>query len=293
MLEHRQLQFFLSACEKKSFSKAAEECFISQQGLSKSIKQMEEELDVPLFHRTAQGIELTEFGHALRSAAKSYINHHDDIVQTIRQLKEKTKTRVSVGMYNGIFNMFPAEFFKTFILKHPELELNIMSFDDDNFQNSMLEHKIHIGFCSAPVDTNLFDSIYNERSKFMLIAGKEHRLAKFSSIKFKALKDETLIVLNNHIYPQPFIMDLCAQNGFKPAMLLNGAEMDLIHELCGTNQIVGLLPGPHRKQTGLVLIDIEDIDLYGEFHLIVNKHAYISEAAKQFIAYAKEQLSKR
>jgi hypothetical protein len=42
-----------------------------------------------------------------------------------------------------------------------------------------------------------------------------------------------------------------------------------------------------------VSINIEDIDLYFEFHIIVNKHAYISEAAEQFIAYAKEQLSAR
>jgi DNA-binding transcriptional LysR family regulator len=50
-MEHRQLRNFLTICEEKSISKAAERLFISQQGLSKSIKQLEQELQVPLFFR--------------------------------------------------------------------------------------------------------------------------------------------------------------------------------------------------------------------------------------------------
>jgi len=76
-------------CKEKSFSKAAERDFISQQGLSKCIKQLEDTLEVPLFDRTYHGIELTEFGRALQVAAESYINHHDHIIDSIRQLKKR------------------------------------------------------------------------------------------------------------------------------------------------------------------------------------------------------------
>jgi hypothetical protein len=41
----------------------------------------------------------------------------------------------------------------------------------------------------------------------------------------------------------------------------------------------------------VVCVDIEDMDLYWEYHLIVNKHSYISDAAGEFIAYAKKRLS--
>jgi DNA-binding transcriptional LysR family regulator len=67
-MDHRQLLNFLSVCEEKSFSKAAKRCFITHQGLSKSIKLLENEFNVPLFVRTGSGIETTEFGKALQDA---------------------------------------------------------------------------------------------------------------------------------------------------------------------------------------------------------------------------------
>jgi DNA-binding transcriptional LysR family regulator len=289
-MEHRQLLNFLSICEQKSFSKATEQRFISQPALSKSIKQLEEQLDVPLFYRSSSGIELTEFGRALQLSAKSYINQHDQIVDTIKQLKEKTKQHLSIGITTGFHDALPSNFFKTFILDYPDISLNITSFSDDNCQEAMLEHKIALGFSCTPINTTLFDSIYSERSKLLLIAGKEHRLAQSHSVKLKELRGETVISFNNHMYPHSIITDLCAQHGFKPDILLSGAETNFVHELCGTNQIVSFWAGSVDKFPGLVSIDIEDIDLYFEFHLIVNKNTYISDAAKQFIDYTKEQL---
>jgi DNA-binding transcriptional LysR family regulator len=291
MMDERQLRFFLSICKEKSFSKAAGQLFISQQGLSKVIKQLEEHLDAPLFYRTPHGLELTEFGVILQKAAKSYINQHDNIIDTIRQHKGKTKFRVSVGITIGFNDSFPSNFFKNFILEHPDIDLNIMSFTDDACQDSMLEYNVHVGFSSAPVDTNCFDSIYNIRNKIRLMVGKNHRLAQCSSIKLKDIRDETIITLNSNMYPQVLITDLCVRNGFKPKTFLHSSENSLIYELCSTNRIVSFWADAIDKYPDVVCVDIEDMDLYWECHLIVNKHSYISDAAGKFIAYAKQRLS--
>lgn len=291
-MEYRQLLNFLSVCEEKSFSKATERRLISQQGLSKSIKQLEEQLEVPLFYRSPGGIELTEFGQALRMAAQSHINQHDHIVDTIRQLKEKSKLFLSIGMAAGFHDILPPQFYKNFILQHPAISLNIMSFADDLCQDAMLEHKMHLGFSSGPINTNLFDSIYRDRSKVIIIAGKQHRLAGRKSIQFKELQNETIITLNNHMHPQSLIREMCAQNGFKPAILLNSSEKNLVYELCSTNQVVSFWAEYADISPDLVRIALEDVDLYWEFHFIVNKHAYISDAGERFIAYTKKQLHK-
>ncbi|MDR1905099.1 MAG: LysR family transcriptional regulator [Treponema sp.] len=290
-MEHRQLLNFLSVCEKKSFSKASEQRLISQQGLSKSIKQLEEQLGVPLFYRTARGIDLTEFGYALKEAAHSYLNHHDQIIDAIKKLKEKTVSRLSIGMAIGFYNDFPPCFFRNFILNHPDISLGIMSFPGDNCQDSMVKHKIPLGFSSAPIDINVFDSVYCKRDKLVLIAGKEHRLARRSSVRLKELREESVAFLNTRMYPFSIIADIFAQHGIKPAMYLDGSEVSFLYELCGTNRIVGFWGGPIRQFPELVSVPIEDMDLYFEFHLVVNKNIYINDAAKQFIAYTKKHLA--
>jgi DNA-binding transcriptional LysR family regulator len=200
-MEHRQLLNFLSVCEKKSFLKASEQRFISQQGLSKSIKQLEEQLGVPLFYRTARGIDLTEFGYAIKEAAHSYINHHDQIVDAVRKLKEKHIDRLTIGMIIGFHDNFPPCFFKNFMVNHPDISLDIMTFPDNRCQESLLRHKIPLGFSCAPIDADTFDSVYCLRSKLALIVGKEHPFARRPFIHIKELQNEKAAIVNSRMYP--------------------------------------------------------------------------------------------
>ena len=90
-INHRQFVNFLEICEEKSFAKAAEKLNISQQGLSKSIKQMEDELDIVLFYRSPRGIEFTEAGSILHSSLRVHMNSYEHVIDTVTQLKTRTQ----------------------------------------------------------------------------------------------------------------------------------------------------------------------------------------------------------
>jgi DNA-binding transcriptional LysR family regulator len=287
-MENRQLLNFLKVCEEKNFTKASKRRFITQQGISKSIKELENELEVPLFFRTRQGIVLTEFGSALEKVAKSYINQYNYLIDTIKQLKGKTKSYISIGMVNGLNDVLPLNFFKTFLDTHRDISLNLMSFTDDECQDAIAEHKLQLGLSPAPVDLSCFESRFNKKSKIALIAGKSHRLSGRSSIKMRDLKDEEVIILNNNKY----LIDICTMNGVRSIIHLKASEISLIYELCSTNRIVGFWADSIYRFPGLAHIQVEDIDLYREYHFIVNKQVYISSAAEQFIAYAERELAK-
>jgi DNA-binding transcriptional LysR family regulator len=287
-MEYRQLLNFLGVCEEKNFTRASQRRFITQQGISKSIKELEEELEVPLFFRTHHGIELTEFGEILKNEAKPYIDQYNHILDTIKQMKEKTKSYVSIGIVNGLNDILPLNFFKTFMDTHNDISLNLMSFTDDECQDAIEDHNLQMGLSPAPVDTNRFESRFNKKSKIALIAGKGHRLSGCRSIKMQELKNEEVIILNNNKY----LMDVCNRNKVRSIIHLKASEISLIYELCSTNRIVAFWADSIYRFPGLAHIQIEDIELYREYHLIVNKHVYINGAAEQFIAYAERELTK-
>jgi DNA-binding transcriptional LysR family regulator len=87
-IEQRQLINFLKVCEEKSIAKAAPRCFISHQGLSKSIKLLEDEFGIALFIRTKKGLELTEAGKVLQSLIIPFIDQHDDIALTVMSFSD-------------------------------------------------------------------------------------------------------------------------------------------------------------------------------------------------------------
>jgi DNA-binding transcriptional LysR family regulator len=286
-MDHKQLLNFLSICEEKSFSKAAKRCFITQQGLSKSIKQLESEFDVPLFVRTMQGIETTKFGKALQDAILPYMSRHDKIIDMMRRLKDKNDQCLSIGIINGYHKCLPPHFFSLFVNMNPDISIDIVSFYDELSQQSMPDYNIDIGFADAPIDGNMFASLLFSRSKTGLAVGKNHRFSKRGSIKPYELKDEQLIVLNHNRY----LVDFCYRNSIKPRVRLDLAELDLVSELCASSQMACFLSHVTAKLAGLDLIDIEGSELYFETHLVANRNTHKGAATEKFIAYAREQLS--
>ena len=74
-------------------TKAADCRFITRQGLSKSLRELENELGVTLFGRGWHGVELTEYGKVFEKAARTWTSQHDYILETIKTMKAKSGSR--------------------------------------------------------------------------------------------------------------------------------------------------------------------------------------------------------
>lgn len=75
----KQCENFMKLAETKSLAKAAQELFISKQGLSRSIQSLEDELGAVLFIRTIYGMELSPEGESVYSEFASIIESYKAI----------------------------------------------------------------------------------------------------------------------------------------------------------------------------------------------------------------------
>jgi DNA-binding transcriptional LysR family regulator len=252
---------------------------------------MEEELNIPLFFRSPRGVELTEAGYALKSSLRIYMNAYEHAIDTVEQLKTNTKHNVSLGMTSA-FNdiILPENFIKNFISEIPDVNLIIVSYHDEMTEKSRAEHKLHLGFFCVPHDTQQFYSALNHKAKVKLIAGKNHRFAKRRSIKLGELRNESVISLNSNLSPLGVLFELCRQNGARMETVLSPADVGLRNILCETGRRLAFGTGDQAAASNLVAVDIEDVTLYWEFDLVVNKFAFLTEAEEKFIAYAKRTI---
>ncbi|MBV9004349.1 MAG: ATP-binding cassette domain-containing protein [Solirubrobacterales bacterium] len=97
-MDSRRLEHFLAAFRHGSLGRAAAELHISQPGLSKSIRQLERELEVKLFERTPMGLQPTVFGEALATHASSVQSELDSASREIAMLRGAAKGVVRIGV---------------------------------------------------------------------------------------------------------------------------------------------------------------------------------------------------
>ena len=135
-----------------SFTKAASNLYISQQGVSKSIKTLEDELGVSLFLRTNSSISLTNYGVILQRYAEDLVNNYTKVLTEINTEKNRDRNGITLGFPNGIANYFPAEIFETYLKSHPNVRISIREYADTEVDEALVRGDIDIGFCVVPVD---------------------------------------------------------------------------------------------------------------------------------------------
>ncbi|MEE4205272.1 MAG: LysR substrate-binding domain-containing protein [Erythrobacter sp.] len=126
MLESRRLRHFLAVYELGSIGRACEKLLLTQPALSKSIRQLEDELGVRLFDRTPMGVVPTVFGNALARHAKAIEVQFRNAEAQIQSLKGKAQGHVTVGIGPSVArNILPVAT-RTLHNLQPEIALTVI-----------------------------------------------------------------------------------------------------------------------------------------------------------------------
>src|SRR5215468_10409945 len=97
-MELRHLRYFVAVAEMENVSRAAtQKLHVAQPSLSRQIRDLEDEVGVPLFERTARSVRLTDAGRAFLDEARAILKHTEDAVVKVRKIAGKVETEVQVG----------------------------------------------------------------------------------------------------------------------------------------------------------------------------------------------------
>src|SRR6185436_12893387 len=98
VLEIRQIRYFVAIYEAGSVTKASTRLLVAQSALSQQLAHLENELGVPLFTRSPQGVAPTAFGQMFYDHSREILQRLSDAVESVRQLGKNPSGSVAVGM---------------------------------------------------------------------------------------------------------------------------------------------------------------------------------------------------
>ncbi len=116
---------FYIVAEYGNISKAAKKLFVSQPAVTKSIKNLEENLGIKLFNRNSKGVLLTEEGKVLYEYVKNAYIQIEKGEKIVKQLKNKSKGVVRIGISNTLCKYYFMPFLKGFHEKYPDIKIEI------------------------------------------------------------------------------------------------------------------------------------------------------------------------
>lgn len=282
-MELRQLQYFLIVAQEQSFSNAAKAGFISQQALSKSISALESELNVQLFYRTPQGVELTEFGYILLKKAYSITNSTNDILMEFQHMHNDQSFELKLGITAGVDDWLDLDRLLLFQERNSRYNICTVVTDDRDIEQSIISEEMEIGIMGARGSTSKLDFFCLMESTTLLAINKQNPLSKKTSISIDELKSERFIFSSADYYASNRMKTICNMAGFVPHVVHQSANNKYIVNLVAHNQGVFFFPKSSIKDfqhPDIRVIPIKDDPKVFSIHLAKRKEILLSTGAQ-------------
>ena len=146
-LDLRQLQIFRAVHRLGSVGQAARHLNLSQPAVSKTIKRIEEELEVPLFERQARGMVPTPYADSLAVHAELVSSEMDVAVETIRAMRGLSKGTVKVGATPSIISGALPKAIDQLLALHPGLSVKLVEGIEDQLLPPLLKGEVDVIVC--------------------------------------------------------------------------------------------------------------------------------------------------
>ena len=125
-MQIQQLRYFVTLVEKKSFTAAAHEFFISQSALSQQIKALEKELEVALVQRQGRSFDITPAGKLLFHKVQTILSELDSLTSQVQRVNRNLGTSLRLGLLSSMDKDALPEKLKELVCDYIGFELHII-----------------------------------------------------------------------------------------------------------------------------------------------------------------------
>lgn len=241
-----QINCFLSVCNHMSFTKAAIELNITQQGISKIMNRMEEELQVPLFYRKNSKLELSDYGQLFLKSSISLANEYKGVLDQIADMRAERKVTLTMCIPAGMMHVFPFDIISDFNADYPDINVNVLQLSDLDCEKALINGDADVGFCTLPVNTAVFTVHRSHSEPVFFMISEKNPLSLCKTIDVSQLKREKFITIGADNKCGNGFIERCREAGFSPQVFMRTSDTQLITELCQKNAGISFYIGDNQ-----------------------------------------------
>jgi len=285
-MEMHQIRYFLASCRLLNFTRAANECNVSQPALTRAIRLLEEEYGAPLFIRERRHTQLTPMGKLLRDHLTIIDDQAAAARLAARQLLDLDHAKIEIGVMCTISPARFAPFLAAFVAEHPGIVCTVHDLTPGKLSDQMLGGKLDGALVARPRELHERMNIVPLYDEEMVLAfGPGHPFAKRNGIRMEEIAGQRYVDRLHCEFRSTFT-DFFADRGIEVEVAHSSEREDWIQHMVRAGLGVCLLPADSVLIDGIRCCSIIDAELKRTVELATLAGRPPAPGLRQFLDFA-------
>lgn len=295
-MDIKVLKYFVQIAKDQSYTRAAEHLYLSQPALSKLIKKLENELNVPLFKVQKSGVYLTDYGEQFYRRVVPLIAEFDSLAAFVETMHTTPAGKLKLGVTPMIASLYGVDIVTKFSSQWPNIELQLTEDGTKALRKMLLDGSLDLALgitgtsCPELQDTVLFED------EMVVIVSVDNPLAGNRTVSFKQLENEMFNLYSYSATLSQQITDRCVKAGFLPKVNISSSKVNFMLQMTECGRGICILPRPYALLShlgaNLKILALEDRFPW-EGSLIQNKNIYKMYIVKLFETFVIDYFEER
>jgi DNA-binding transcriptional LysR family regulator len=192
----RALRTFVAVAEELNFTRAADRLHMAQQAVSKSVRQLEDELGVELLERTTREVHLTPAGAALLDDGRNLLAAADAAFERAAEVGRGLAGVIRVGISPAVGPTIHVELVRALQADAPSLSVSLLTVRPREIARALRDRELDLVIARTSVDAPEVDSASLRPTPLELVVPEGHRLANGDGapVPLEAIDGERLLV---------------------------------------------------------------------------------------------------
>lgn len=248
-MNKNQLKYFVAAAESLSFTKAAEQFYISQTAVTQQMQLLEESLGCTLFDRSTRPISLTPAGKIFLGEAKSILESMTRAAERVHDASTGLTGTLRVGFVRGYERSDLSILMRSFHLQNRNALISFYRCSTDVLAAGLTQQEYDIIFTWDSTNLKAQEGIKYlnvEHAQLVVALYPGHPLAGKRRLSRAELRGENILYMSpdasNDSYGDAFFMQLYKDAGYKPNILFRSCDAECILMMVAAEEGISILP---------------------------------------------------
>jgi len=284
----RQLKVFAAVARRLSFTRAAEELYLTQPAVSMQVKQMEGAIGLALFEQTGKRIQLTEAGEVMHHYSRVIADNLSEAEQAMEELKGVDSGRLKVTVATTV-NYYATRLLSGFCAEHPGVRVSLDVTNRETLLRQLEENQTDVVLMGKPPENlNVVAEPFMD-NPLVVIASPQHPLCKRRKIPLARLDEETFLMRESGSGTRMAIERFFAEKDFTPSgsieMTSNEAIKQSVQAGLGLG-IVSIHTVDLELEVGrLAILNVASFPIMRRWYLVHRKEKRLSATADAFKSF--------